>query len=721
MFKSKTISLLIILLFLMLGSNKIQAQTLVVGDPSITKTDTLTYETDDVVVTATRVEKKIIDIPYPVLRLKNTQYKFSKKVSIDNVLENVPGLFLQSRYGNHDVRVAIRGFGSRSNTGIRGVRILLDGIPESEPDGQTRIEAIDFNSVGSIEVVKGNSSSLYTNAPGGVINFINDIYFPYSFATQFNEFGSYNLRRNGLKFGIRTDKYGLLGTYSYHNYKGFRPHSEDYWHIFNTVVDVLPGDGTNLQIFGYFVDGLIKLPGSLNQEEFEEDPYQAAQREVNRDTKRLTTKGRLGLKFNTTFGKNDNQEIEILPYGTIKYFNRTSKNYRIINRYGLGSSYRYINRHTIADLDNEFSIGGDFLYQTGPIESYNNIGGQKGDQLLALTDETIGNNGFYFSDFLELYGKRFYLLLTGRYDNVYYETDDQLLGSRSAFRRFEAFTPKAALNFKLTQSIAIYTSYGLSFDSPAGNEMDNYPTSSNPSNLLNPDLNAQKSKNFEIGIKGNIRNPEAQLFNNMSFEATFFNIMIEDEIVPFEVYGDVFFRNAAKTNRTGVEVGGSFDIIGGLNLQASYTYSNFTYDEYIALSITEDQDTLTQDYSGNVAPSVPEHNLFFALAYNQTITDQITGFIRGSMRYVSEMYVNDANYFSETDPGTTEAYTMLNAGIGLDMVFGKFNLLLTGGVNNIADDVYVGFININSSDGRFYEAGEPRNFYGGINFGYAFN
>jgi iron complex outermembrane receptor protein len=684
---------------------------LVVGDSTITKVDTLSYATDDVVVTATRVEKKIIDIPYPVIRLKNTQYKFSKKISVDDVLENVPGLFLQSRYGNHDVRIAIRGFGSRSNTGIRGVRILLDGIPESEPDGQTRIEAIDFNSVGSIELVKGNSSSLYTNAPGGVINFINDIYFPYSFVTQFNEFGSYNLSQNGLKFGVRTDKYGFLGTYSYHSYNGFRPHSEDYWHIFNTVVDVLPGDGTNLQILGYFVDGLIKLPGSLTKEEFEEDPYQAAQREVDRDTKRLTTKGRLGLKFNTKFGRNNNQEIEIVPYGTIKYFHRTAADYRIMNRYGLGSSYRYINRHTIFNLDNEFSIGGDFLYQAGPIESYDNIGGQKGDVLSSLTDETIGNNGFYFSDFLEIYGKRFYLLLTGRYDNVYYEVIDQLVGSKSAFRRFEAFTPKAAFNYKLTPSIAVYTSYGLSFDSPAGNEMDFYGNTTS----LNPDLNAQKSKNFEIGIKGSLRSFDTQLFNNVSFEATFFNIMIEDEIIPFEVYGDVFFRNAAQTVRNGVEVGGSVDILERLNLWASYTFSDFTYDEYIALTIDENLDTTSQDFAGNYAPSVPQHQLFFAAAYNHEFTYGITGFVRGSVRYVSGMYVDDAN------SDKTDDYTTLNAGIGLDMVFGKFNLLLSGGVNNISDLVYIGFVNINSSNGRFYEAGEPRNFYGGINLGYTFN
>ena len=691
------------------------SQVIVIGDTSITRLDSLSYQTDDVVVTATRVEKKIIDIPYPVFRLKNTQYKFSKRVSVGDVLENVPGLFLQSRYGNHDVRISIRGFGSRSNTGIRGVRILLDGIPESEPDGQTRIEAIDFNSVGSIELVKGNSSSLYTNAPGGVINFINDIHFPYSFATQFNEFGSFDLRRNGFKVGVRTDKYIFLNTYSYHNYKGFRPHSQDYWHIYNTVLDVMPGDESNLQILGYFVDGVIYLPGSLTKEEFDGDPYQAAQREVDRGSKRQTTKGRLGLRFNTKFGENNNQELEITGYGTIKYFERVAADYRIFNRHGLGGSSRYINRHTIGSLDNEFSAGVDLLYQAGPIEYYDNISGTKGDNLFALTDEVLANTGFYFSDFLELYNKQLYLLVTGRYDNVLFEISDQLLGARSAMRRFEAFTPKAALNFKLTPFLAVYTSYGLSFDSPAGNEMDNFPTSSEPNVLLNPDLNAQESKNFELGIKGHIVNQYASMFRNIIFETTVFNIKIEDEIVPFEVFGEVYYRNAAVTNRRGLEVGADVEVFTGVQFQVSYTYSDFNYDTYEALSIDENLNTTIKNYDGNVVPTVPEHNIFTALSYAQSFTDDITGFIRGSYRYVSGMYVDDAN----TD--ITDGYGLLNAGIGLDMLFGRFNLLLSAGVNNITDEVYVGFININSSDGRYYEAGEPINYYAGINLGYAFN
>ena len=138
-----------------------------------------------------------------------------------------------------------------------------------------------------------------------------------------------------------------MATYSYQNYEGYREHNSEYWHIFNTVLEVHPGDNTSLKILGYFVDGLIKLPGSLTKEEFEEDPFQPDQRQVDRDSKRLSTKGRLGVRFNTKFGSSLNNEIEITAYGTIKYFHRPSRTYKIINRNGLGLTTRYVNRTDI--------------------------------------------------------------------------------------------------------------------------------------------------------------------------------------------------------------------------------------------------------------------------------------------------------------------------------------------------------------------------------------
>src|SRR5210317_1286796 len=124
MFKLKFTSHLIILFFFCIGYHQTNAQILVYGDSTISRVDSLAYETDDVVVTATRVEKKIIDIPYPVYRINQKQYEYARRVSVGDVVRNVPGVFLQNRYGNHDVRISIRGFGSRSNSGIRGVRIL---------------------------------------------------------------------------------------------------------------------------------------------------------------------------------------------------------------------------------------------------------------------------------------------------------------------------------------------------------------------------------------------------------------------------------------------------------------------------------------------------------------------------------------------------------------------------------------------------------------------
>ncbi len=689
------------------------AQSLIIIDDT-----TKTFQIDEMIVTGTRTTKKIIDIPYSVERIDNTQFKFEKKVSVNDVLEGIPGLFLQNRYGNHDVRVSIRGFGSRSNSGIRGVRILLDGIPESEPDGQTRVEAIDFESVGSIEVVKGNSSSLYTNAPGGVINFINDIHFPRTFLNNFNNFGSFGFRSNGFKTGLKTDHYSLLTTYNYHTYQGYRPHSEDYWHILNSAIEMKPNDLSTFSVFSYFVDGLIRLPGSLTKEKFEQDPFQSNSRDVSRDAKRITKKGRVALQFDTFFGEENQNELELTAYGTMKYFERTARTYRVMNRNGVGASARFVHHTKIADFPYEFSIGSDLFYQSGPIEEYNNINGKKSDALIALTDEVIANSGMYVQNTLGLIENKVDLMVTGRFDNVVFDARNQLFEVQSDLRKFGAFTPKAALNYKLTPTVALYSSYGLSFDTPAGNELENYPTSTKPLSLFNPDVEPQKSKNFELGIKGNLVSFDAEIFKTLYFDVTYFNTKINDEIVPFEVFGDVFYRNAAKTDRTGLEIGANTLVLNGLQVKTSYTYSDFSYDAFTARIIGADSigNMVINDinYDGNSVPSVPKHNLSFTLSYDRKFHEALTGFAKLSYNNVSGMYVDDGN--SEMSDG----YSVFNSNIGFEWIVDRFQFVASCGVNNVFDETYVAFVNINSAQKEFYEVGEPRNFFAGFNLGYTF-
>jgi len=168
----------------------------------------------------------------------------------------------------------------------------------------------------------------------------------------------------------------------------------------------------------------------------------------------------------------------------------------------------------------------------------------------------------------------------------------------------------------------------------------------------------------------------------------------------------------------GFEAGFSSELYEGLKATLSYTYSDFTYDEYAAVSIDLDSTgqitESSQDYSGNVVPSVPEHNFVFALQYQYRILSNLTAFIKGSYQNISGMYVNDAN------SDKTDGYQILNSTVGMEMFWGNFNVLLSGGVNNILDLTYVGFININSANGRFYEVGEPQSFFSTLKFNYVF-
>lgn len=680
--------------------------------------DTNFYETEEVVITGTRTEKKIIDIPYSVNRIDQTQWQSTRKQAVNEVLNFVPGVFFQSRYGNHDVRISIRGFGSRSNTGIRGVRILLDGIPESEPDGQTRIEAIDFTSIGKIEVVKGNSSSLYTNAPGGVINFLSDVDFTKNFAVIDNDFGEFGLMKNGFKVGLNSGNTRFMLTSSYENYKGFRDHSNEYQTRINSTLISEVSPKTTLKIFGYYVNGLIKLPGSQTLAEYNANPYGTDATTLARDLKRITKKGRIGITYNTRFGKDDAHTIELTGYGTIKDLERTDSRYRIFSRSGLGGSFKYINHAVIADRNNEFTFGGDLFFQGGPMNYFDNVNGQKGDISKAILNEKLSNVGFYLLDQYNLIPGKMDFMVSARYDRVNYISEDWQNTSSDTTRTFDRLTPKVAFNFKLTPKIALYTSFGLGFDTPANNELDNFPSSSNGGRTtINPDLQAQLSTNFEFGIKGSTQGIDKKYFTNTFAEVTFFHTLIEKEIVPFVYDNAYFYRNAGKTRRMGVEAGFNTDIVKGLSLKAAYTYSNFEYIEYQALIINPSpfQETI-EDYSNNKVPSVPEQLLSTELGYTLNFAKYYTAFIKGNAKFVGSMFVNDKN----VDTLKTEDYLLLGGQLGFAVNYQGLNLTAYAGVDNIGDKKYVSYININDMGGRFYEAGPKRNFFGGIKIGYIF-
>jgi iron complex outermembrane recepter protein len=683
--------------------------------PQEKEKDSLKYSTEELVITGTRTLEKIIDIPYSVFRVDPKELQFGKKVSAKNVLADVPGLFLQSRYGNKEIRVTIRGYGTRSNSGVRGIKILQDGIPESEPDGETVVDAVDFTSLGGVEVVKGNLSSIYGNSPGGVVNFLSDLYFQKNFVTTNNQYGNYGFRQNGLKLGIKSNDYRFFMSYNYRNLDGYRQHNAEYGHLINSVFEGYIGSKSTVSVLANYVNGLDRLPGPLTQQQIDTDPFQARDIAITKDFRNETKKGRLAVRFRTLFGNNNNNEIEVTGYGGIKDFMSTDdENYMISTRNSIGSLLRFTNRSTLMNRNNVFTAGMDYAFQSGPRTIFDNIAGQRGPNVNDEFDDIQSNMGFYLQNQFELLKSKSILILSSRYDRVVLSKNAlQFHGLTDTTRTFDNFTPKIGVNYKLTPSVALYTSYGIGVDIPTVSELDNNYFTSNTKYTMNPDLKPQKSQNFELGIKGNILNSKSEVMRKILFEATLFDYVIRDEIVPFTINQNTYFRNATRTNRLGLELGFMCEPLEGIELTANYTLTNFKYKEYRAV-IQNPAGNYTEEYSENYVPSIPKHILNFIFNFEFEISDDITGLLQWDCDYLSKMYANDLN------TATSSGYFYGNTMGGINITTGRVNTILYLGVNNIFDKRYVGYININDFYNRYYETGEPRSFYSGLNVSYRF-
>jgi iron complex outermembrane receptor protein len=204
---------------------------------------------------------------------------------------------------------------------------------------------------------------------------------------------------------------------------------------------------------------------------------------------------------------------------------------------------------------------------------------------------------------------------------------------------------------------------------------------------------------------------DSEFFRKVFFEVTYFNYLIKDEIVPFIINLKTYFKNAPRTRRAGLEIGFMSEPFEEIELTINYTFTDFYYESYLT-DIYTPGGTIKEDYSNNRVPSVPEHIVNFILVKELELTEDISGLLVWDCDFISEMYVNDSN--SEK----SSAYFYGNFMAGLTYSNDHFDLTGFAGMNNIFDKRYASFININDYYGRYYETGEPRTFYFGLNFNY---
>ncbi|MCX6244360.1 MAG: TonB-dependent receptor [Bacteroidetes bacterium] len=587
--------------------------------------------------------------------------------------------------------------------------LLLTGLPAVSPCQEPAKE----DSVPSLSKEEEGEENEGESLQSGSLEEMNE--FMGTWIQQVNRFGSFGSRINGLRSTVRTGNYTFFGSYLYTNRDGFRAHSAEYRHDATVALITTPSGNSEVKIIGSFAAGKRWSPGSLTESEFASDPYQADPRALNRNYQTVFRDGRIDLGYGVRFGRKKNHRFRLSTFGTTDFFDIVSREYRIVSRFGTGLSADYTYTAHFGSLENELTAGGDVSIQPQRTEYYENYSGQKGDMIEQLTSEQASHCDAYLADRLEIIPDRLIYNLNGRLDYVDYKLTEQTLPSRTDHRIFRAFSPGTSLEGYILKWLRADLGFIMEFENPADKELE----SPDPFYLFNPDLKGQYTNKVFAGIEAKMqRGDSSAVFRKGSLSVSLFQSRLKNEIVPFEVFGDIYYRNAATSERTGMTAKGSLEILRGLVLSALYTYSNYRYLSYTALSIEEDSTgnfiQVDRDFSGNAEPRFPDHAYDVAISYRITPWKHLDILAKADCSGRNAMWVNDAN------SGKTNSYYLMNFLLRFDLHFGHFNFQIAGGVKNILDKVYTNYVNLNSADKRFYSSGSPQDYQLMLNLAYLF-
>lgn len=697
------------------------------------QSDSVRYELKPVVVTATRISEAWLEVPLALSIVEAKDLQQVRGYGLDEALSNIPGVMVQSRYGNQDVRLTVRGFGARgagerSNAGTsRGIRVLLDGFPETEPDGRTSFDLIEISSAERIEVIRSNASALWGNASGGVVNFISNTSFKNPFINLQSTFGSFGYRKELLNLGTNIGSGKFFLTFSNTNYDGWREHSSSTRALLNTGIHSSIGQNTTIGIYMTAASNFFRIPGPLTQAQFNENPQQGQNDTSNykptyvqRDERRLNRLGRMGIKFSHDI--DNHSGITALVFVTPKVLQRSERNtFRDFNRYHIGGNIVYRNSFIInSDLKNTLLLGLDEAYQDGSILFYNLVNGQRGTTLSTNKREGANNFGIFAQNEFFI-GDHFSLIFGARYDNITYYSDNNIKPNLNASRSFKQITPKAGVSYLFSPPHSIYANLGGGVEVPAGNEVDPPSTTGQDTvTSLNPLLDPIRSTTYEIGTKQILTFGKSPILKSLLYDLSVYLIEIKNDLIPYR--DGRFYFTAGKTRRIGGELG--FTIISdyGVTLKSALTYSQNKYVEYMIDSVHYNKADKFEDLKDNKMAGVPD--IFYRTSFKYAPTFFQNIFCELTIQGVGDYYADDSNTL------TVPAYNVINLTLGFeDLKLISDKLVIRGfvGINNLTDKKYAASAFINPDVDRiskqypiFLEPGLPMNYVGSISVNWNF-
>ena len=662
-----------------------------------TSGDSIKYVFDEVSVIG---KTNKLDLKKATSSIDKVEIDESKSKSLANAVKNIPGIFLQQRSGGETLsKITMRGFGARSNDPqITGIKILIDGFPETEPDGRTSLDLLDVSAYSQIEIGKTNSYNLFSAASGGYLNFISERNFPGSFSEDRFTFGSYGFQKYQTEAGGKLKNGSLFVNVSNTKFQGWRQHSTSYATNINFYLKNQLDHLSSFTLSVIGVSSVYKIAGPLTALQLASDESQANQTFLKRDERRSNKILRIGLAYQKYF--NDKQSLSSSFFVSPKILMRSQKNsYRDFNRIHLGGKVQYnFARNFSAETGNKFSLGVDNQYQNGPSVFYSlSASNERGTTLKQNKNEGGLNYGIYLHD--EFSFKKITIDFSLRYSQAKYLLDDFINPALSDKITFTAVTPGVGISFPLNENNFIMVHYAKGVENPAFNEVDP-PAELLAITGLNPLLKPSTSHTLEAGIKGDY-SPENPFINSLSYNVIGYSLLTYGELIPYDISGASYYVPSGKTKRYGIEASFSLSTKNYFNFESTVTlaknyFVNFNNDK--------------EDFSGKTIPGVPARIVFLNFGYQNPSLP----FINLQYTNLSQVYIDNANSVS------AGSYDKFDLQVLYRWILNPVTANCFLEIENLLDKKYISSVFVNGSNGEFYEPGLPRNFSAGFSVNYQF-
>ncbi|GKJ92441.1 TPA: TonB-dependent receptor PqqU [Klebsiella pneumoniae] len=670
------------------------------------------------VVTAAPTTVSELDTPAAVSVVNGDEMRqAAPRVNLSESLGAVPGLQVQNRQNYaQDLQLSIRGFGSRSTYGVRGLRIYVDGIPATMPDGQGQTSNIDIGSVDTIEVLRGPFSALYGNSSGGVINVTSQTGTQPPTVEASSYYGSFGTWHYGMKATGAVGDGSHAGDVDYtvstnrFTTHGYRDHSGARKNLANVRLGVRINDVSKLTLLLNSVDIKANDAGGLTADEWRDNPRQSP-RGDQYNTRKNTRQTQAGLRYERQLSAQD--DLSVMMYAGERETTQFQSIPRApqlkpshaggvidLTRHYQGIDTRLTHRGELL-VPVTLTAGLDYENMSERRKGYENfvmVNGapQYGEQGALRRNERnlMWNVDPYLQTQWQLTDK---LSLDAgvRYSSVWFDSNDYYItpgnGDDSGDASYHKWLPAGSLKYALTDAWNVYLSAGRGFETPTINELSY--RSDNQSGL-NFGLKPSTNDTVEIGSKTRI--------GNGLFTAALFQTNTDNEIVVDSSSGGrTSYKNAGKTRRQGMELGLDQQFGESWRLKAAWTWLDATY----RTNVCDDASC-----NGNRIPGIARNMGYASFGYQPE-----QGWYAGSdIRYMSDIMANDEN------TAKAPSWTVVGLTTGYKWSYGRMDMDLFGRIDNLFDREYVGSVIVNESNGRYYEPAPGRNYGIGLNLAWRF-